>query len=64
VTVHPRCASFLLHTFSAQLLLFQKTFMQPDVFVVVNCPVVVLSVFYSTALTHKLIFLQLCTALT
>jgi len=35
------------HTFSARLL-FDETFAQPDVFAVVNCPAVALSVFCST----------------
>jgi len=37
------------HTFSAGLL-FDKTFAQPDVAAVVNCPVVALSVFHSTVI--------------
>jgi len=40
-------------------LLFDETFAQPDVFAVVNGPVVVLSVFYSTVLMRNLTFLQL-----
>jgi len=45
-------------TFSARLL-FDETFPQPDVFTVVNCPVVALSVLYSTVLMQSLVFLQL-----
>jgi len=36
-----------LHINSARLL-FNEAFAKPDVFLVVNCPVAVLSVFYST----------------
>jgi len=41
-----------------------KTFTQPDVFAVVNCSVVALSVFYSTVLMRSLLILKLWTALT
>jgi len=44
-------------TFSARLL-FDKTFAQPDVLAVVKCPVIALSVFYSTV-TRSLTYLQL-----
>ena len=36
-----------------------KTFTQPDVFAVVNCSVVALSVFYSTVLMRSLLILKL-----
>jgi len=41
--------------------LIRETFTQADIFAVVNCPVVALSVFYSTVLTRRssLRFLQL-----
>jgi len=65
-------ASFKLSTrvsaITAAYLLWWKaideTFAQPGVFAVVNCPVVALSVFYSTALMRSLICLRLWTALT
>jgi len=37
-------------------MLFEDTLAQLDVFPIVNCPVVALSVFYSTVLMHSLIF--------
>ena len=46
------------HTFSDRKL-FDKTFAWPDVFAVVSCRVLALSVFYSTVLMRSLIFLQL-----
>jgi len=49
-----------LHTFNTQLPVFEETLAQPH-FVVVNCPDVVMRVFYSI-LTRSLIFLQLWTA--
>jgi len=51
-----------LHTFNAQLPVFDKTLAQPN-FAVVNCSDVVISVFHSPVLTRSLIFLQLRTAL-
>jgi len=62
-TVSPGCPPSQPHTSSAPLL-FDEMFAQPDVFAVVNCTVVALSVFYSTVLMLSLIFLQLRTALT
>jgi len=50
----PRCPPSQPHTFSARLL-FDETFERPDVFAVLNCPVVVLSVFYSTVIMRSLI---------
>jgi len=47
-----------LHTFNAQLPVFDETLAQPD-FVVVNCSDVVMSVFHSPILTCSLLFLQL-----
>jgi len=47
-----------LHTFSAQLPVFDETLVQPD-FVVVNCVDVVMSVFHFPVLTRSLLFLQL-----
>jgi len=47
-----------LHTFNAQLLVFDETSVHPD-FVVVDCSDVVLSVFHSPVLTCSLICLQL-----
>jgi len=47
-----------LHTFNAQLPVFDETLVQPD-FVVVNWSDVVMNVFYSHVLTRSLIFLQL-----
>jgi len=47
-----------LHTFNAQLPVFDETLAQPD-FVVANCSDVVMSVFHSPVLTRSLIFLQL-----
>ena len=48
------------HTY-ARLLLFNATIAQPD-FAVVKCSDLVMSVFYSPALTRSLTFLQLSTA--
>ena len=50
------------HNFSAGLL-FDEEFGEPDVFEVVNCPVVALSVLYSTVLMRGVIFLQFWTSL-
>jgi len=61
--VNPVCSPFKARTFSARML-FDETFARSDVFAVLNCPVVVLSVFYSIILRRSLIFLQLWTALT
>ena len=47
-----------LHTFNAQLPVFDEALAQHD-FVVVNCSDVVMSVFHSPVLTRSLIFLQL-----
>jgi len=47
-----------LHTFNAQLPVFDKTLAQSD-FAVVNCSDVVMSVFHSPVLTRSLISLQL-----
>jgi len=47
-----------LHTFNAQLPVFDETLAQLH-FVVVNCSDVVMSVFHSPVLTRSLIFLQL-----
>jgi len=56
-TVNPRCQPSQPNAYSARLL-FDETFAQPDAFVVVNCPaVIVLSVFYSTILMRSLGFL-------
>jgi len=38
--------------------LLDETFAQPDVFAVVNCPVIVLSVFYSTISMRSLMLLS------
>jgi len=58
-----QCPPSRPHTFSARVL-FEETFAQPVVFAVVNCPVVALSVFYSTVkLMRRLVFLQLWTTL-
>jgi len=47
-----------LHTFNAQLPVFDETLAQPH-FVAVNCSDVAMSVFHSPVLTRSLIFLQL-----
>jgi len=62
-TFNPRCPPSQSHTFSAQLL-FNETFAQSDVFAIVNCPVVTLSVFYSTVLMRGRMFLRLWIVLT
>jgi len=46
------------HTFYARLLAFDETSSQPDS-AVVNCSEAVMSVFYPSVLTRRLIFLQL-----
>jgi len=61
--VNPGCLSSQPHTFSAQLL-FDETYVQPDISAIMNWPVVAFSVFYSTVLMHSLVFLQLRPALT
>ena len=48
-TVNSACPQSQPYTYSARLLL-DKRFVQPDVFAVVNCPVLALSVFHSTVL--------------
>jgi len=54
--VNPGCPPSQPHAFSARLLL-DETFAQPDVFAVVNCPVIVLNVFYSAILMRSLMLL-------
>ena len=48
-----RCPPSQPHTFSARLL-FDETFARPDVFAVVNCPVVALGVLYSAVIMCSL----------
>jgi len=56
-TVSP-CTPSQPHTFSARLL-FDATFAQLEVFAFVNCPVVALSLFYSTVSMCSLTILLL-----
>jgi len=55
-TVNPRCPPSQPHALHARLL-FDQTFAQPDVFAVVNCPVIVLNMFLSTISMRSRMFL-------